>query len=80
MKKLEKYKPLGVIASCVSIEHLENIIKDIKKIKLPFGFKINAFQHIPAGWKPDANNPKVQSMCTKVNRDTSNFFFFKKAE
>jgi homocysteine S-methyltransferase len=60
MKKLEKYKPLGVIASCVSIEHLENIIKDIKKIKLPFGFKINAFQHIPAGWKPDANNPKVQ--------------------
>jgi len=60
MKKLEKYKPLGVITSCVSIEHLENIIKDIKKIKLPFGFKINAFQHIPAGWKPDANNPKVQ--------------------
>ena len=60
MKKLEKYKPLGVIASCVSIEHLENIIKDIKKIKVPFGFKINAFQHIPAGWKPDANNPKVQ--------------------
>ena len=60
IKKLEKYKPLGIIASCVSIEHLENIIKDIKKIKVPFGFKINAFQHIPAGWKPDANNPKVQ--------------------
>ena len=31
-----------------------------KKINVPFGFKINAFQHIPAGWKPDANNPKVQ--------------------
>jgi|TARA_B110000259_G_scaffold170938_1_gene202087 homocysteine S-methyltransferase len=59
VKKLEKYKPLGVIASCVSTEHLEIIIKDIKKIKIPFGFKINAFQYIPPGWKPDSNNPKV---------------------
>jgi homocysteine S-methyltransferase len=60
VKKLEKYKPLGIITSCVSVDHLEIIIKDIKKIKVPFGFKINAFQHIPAGWKPDSNNPKVQ--------------------
>ena len=60
VKKLEKYKPIGVIAACVSVEHLEAIIKDIKKTKIPFGFKINAFQHIPAGWKPDSNNPKVQ--------------------
>ena len=81
VKKLEKYKPLGVITSCVSIEHLETIIKNIKKIKIPFGFKINAFQHIPAGWKPDANNPKVQlgkridltpqkflKICNKLNK------------
>ena len=60
VKKLEKYKLLGVITSCVSIEHLETVIKDVKKIKIPFGFKINVFQHIPAGWKPDSNNPKVQ--------------------
>ena len=60
IKKLEKYKPLGVLASCVSTEHLLIIMKDIKKIKVPFGFKINAFEHIPAGWKPDSNNPKVQ--------------------
>ena len=60
IKKLEKYKPLGVLASCVSTEHLSIIMKDIKKIKVPFGFKINAFEHIPAGWKPDSNNPKVQ--------------------
>jgi homocysteine S-methyltransferase len=59
-KRLEKFNPLGIIASCVSIENLNQIIKDIKKIKVPFGFKINAFEHIPAGWKPDANNPKVQ--------------------
>ena len=60
VKKLEKYKPLGILASCVSTEDLSIIMKDIKKIKTPFGFKINAFQHIPAGWKPDSNNPKVQ--------------------
>jgi homocysteine S-methyltransferase len=60
VKKLEKFNPLGVIASCVSIENLNQITKDIKKIKIPFGFKLNAFEHIPAGWKPDANNPKVQ--------------------
>ena len=60
VKKLEKFNPLGIIASCVSVENLDQITKDIKKIKVPFGFKINAFEHIPAGWKPDANNPKVQ--------------------
>ena len=60
VKKLEKYKPLGILASCVSVEDLLVIMKDIKKIKIPFGFKINAFEHIPAGWKPDSNNPKVQ--------------------
>ena len=60
VKKLEKYNPIGILASCVSIENLNQITKDIKKIKVPFGFKINAFEHIPAGWKPDANNPKVQ--------------------
>ena len=60
VKKLEKYNPIGILASCVSIENLDQITKDIKKIKVPFGFKINAFEHIPAGWKPDANNPKVQ--------------------
>jgi homocysteine S-methyltransferase len=60
VKKLEKYKPLGILASCVSTEDLSEVMKDIKKIKVPFGFKINAFEHIPAGWKPDANNPKVQ--------------------
>ena len=60
VKKLEKYKPLGILASCVSTEDLSVVMKNIKKINVPFGFKINAFEHIPAGWKPDSNNPKVQ--------------------
>ena len=48
------------MASCVSFEDLNEVIKDAKKLKVPFGFKINAFEHIPPGWKPDSNNPKVQ--------------------
>ncbi len=59
-KKVQKYKPIGIIASCVSVEDLNGIMKDAKKLKVPFGFKINAFEHIPPGWKPDSNNPKVQ--------------------
>ena len=85
VKKLEKYKPLGILASCVSTEDLSAIMKDIKKIKVPFGFKINAFEHIPAGWKPDSNNPKVHlgkrndltpykfaNMCRKFNKMGAN--------
>ena len=60
IKKVEKYKPIGVILSCVSIEDVAEVFNDLKKIKCPYGFKINAFEHIPAGWKPDSNNPKVQ--------------------
>ena len=57
---MEKYKPIGIIVSCVSIEDVSFVIKGLKKLKTPYGFKINAFEHIPAGWKPDSNNPKVQ--------------------
>ena len=60
IKKIERYKPIGIILSCVSIEDVAEVFKDLKKIKCPYGFKINAFEHIPAGWKPDSNNPKVQ--------------------
>ena len=59
-KKIEKFKPIGIIASCISVEDLNKVMKDAKKLKTPFGFKINAFEHIPPGWKPDSNNPKVQ--------------------
>jgi homocysteine S-methyltransferase len=60
VNKIEKYNPIGIIVSCVSIEDVSKVMKDLKKIKTPYGFKINAFEHIPAGWKPDSNNPKVQ--------------------
>ena len=60
VKKLEKYNPLGVMVSCVSSKDVSVVMKDVKKIHIPFGFKINAFNHIPVGWKPDATNPNLQ--------------------
>ena len=60
IKKLKKYKPLGFVASCVSVEDANKVMKKVKKINYPLGFKINAFRHIPIGWKPDANNPNLQ--------------------
>ena len=72
VKKLEPYNPLGIIVSCVSPENLNYIKKDIKKMTVPFGFKINAFQHIPPGWKPDSNNPKVQ-LGTRKDLDPKKF-------
>ena len=85
VKKLEKFKPLGIITSCVSVEHLDFIMKKLKKPNVPFGFKINAFEHIPPGWKPDSNNPKVQlgkrndlspkkflEICTRFNKMGAN--------
>ncbi len=60
IKKLEKYRPLGFVASCVSVEDVSKIIKNVKKTNYPLGFKINAFKHIPVGWKPDAANPNLQ--------------------
>ena len=85
LNKIKKFKPIGVIVSCVSIEDVEEAIKDFKKIKIPFGFKINAFEHIPAGWKPDSNNPKAQlgkrsdltpskfaKVCLKFNKKGAN--------
>ena len=85
LNKIKKFKPIGVIVSCVSIEDVEEAIKDFKKIKIPFGFKINAFEYIPAGWKPDSNNPKAQlgkrsdltpskfaKVCLKFNKKGAN--------
>ena len=37
----------------------EFIEKDISKLPLPYGFKFNAFEQIPEGWKPDGNNTSL---------------------
>ena len=46
-------------------------------MKVPFGFKINAFEHIPAGWKPDSNNPNVK-LGKRKDLTPANFYLITK--
>ena len=45
-KKVQKYKPIGIMASCVSFEDLNEVMKDAKKLKVPFGFKTVSYTHL----------------------------------
>ena len=47
---VKKYKDenwLGIIAACVAPESYEIIIKELKNLEIPYGFKLNAFKNIP---------------------------------
>ena len=59
IEKIKKFEPLAVTGSCVAYEDVISAIDDFKGCDLPFGFKVNAFKEIPAGWKPDASNPNI---------------------
>tara|TARA_Y100001958_G_C21203251_1_gene529613 strand:- start:618 stop:1526 length:909 start_codon:yes stop_codon:yes gene_type:complete len=43
MKNIKDEKILGIILSCISPENYEINLKEIKKLGIPFGFKLNAF-------------------------------------
>jgi homocysteine S-methyltransferase len=43
ISKIEHKKLLGLILSCVSPENYEENINEIKKLGIPFGFKLNGF-------------------------------------
>jgi len=60
VKKTFKTKSIGCCSCMCIFRTLEASCKKNFKDKNTFGFKINAFQHIPAGWKPDSNNPNVK--------------------
>jgi len=41
---------LGIIMACVSPKAYESVSNDLKKINIPYGFKLNAFKKIPVGY------------------------------
>ena len=47
VKKYKEVKLLGIIAACVHPESYEIIIKELKNLDIPYGFKLNAFKNIP---------------------------------
>ena len=66
----KKYKDenwLGIIAACVHPESYEIIIKELKDLDIPYGFKLNAFKNIPdnygvsspSTWGKNGNPTKI---------------------
>jgi len=67
---VNKYKEenwLGIIAACVHPESYEIIVKELKNLDIPYGFKLNAFKNIPddygvfssSFWGKDGNPTKI---------------------
>jgi len=67
---VKKYKDenwLGIIAACVAPESYEVIIKELKNLDIPYGFKLNAFKNIPdnygvlssSAWGKNGNPTKI---------------------
>ena len=50
VKKYKNKNWLGVIMACVSPKAYEAVSKDLQKLDIPYGFKINAFKKIPEGY------------------------------
>jgi len=47
VKKYKEENWLGIIAACAHPESYEIIIKELKNLDIPYGFKLNAFKNIP---------------------------------
>ena len=50
VKKYKNNNWLGIITACVSPGAYELVINDLKKLEMPYGFKLNAFKKIPEGY------------------------------
>ena len=75
VKKYKNNNWLGIITACVSPMAYELAINDLKKLEMPYGFKLNAFKKIPEGYTVaskdqwgDAGNPNtVLGVNTELN-------------
>jgi len=80
VKKYKNNNWLGIITACVSPKAYELVINDLKKLEMPYGFKLNAFKEIPEGYTVaskdqwgDAGNPNT---VLGVNTDLNESMFY----
>jgi len=84
VKKYKEENWLGIIAACVHPESYEIIIKELKNLDIPYGFKLNAFKNIPDDygvhsssiWGKDGNPTKILGSREDINE--SKFYEFVK--
>ena len=50
VKNYKNKKWLGIIMACISPKAYGTVANDLKKIDIPYGFKLNAFKKIPVGY------------------------------
>jgi len=77
VKKYKEENWLGIIAACVHPESYKIIIKELKNLDIPYGFKLNAFKNIPddygvrspSTWGKDGNPTKILGSRTDINEN-----------
>jgi len=80
---VEKFKNknwLGVVMACISPKAYDSVLKDLKELDIPYGFKLNAFQHIPEGYtvasKDQWGNAGNPTTVLGVNTDLNESKFY----
>jgi len=84
VKKYKEENWLGIIAACVHPESYEIIVKELKNLDMPYGFKLNAFKNIPddygvlssSVWGKGGNPTKILGSREDINE--SKFYEFVK--
>jgi len=80
---VEKFKNknwLGVVMACISPKAYDSVLKDLKQLDIPYGFKLNAFEHIPEGYtvasKDQWGNAGNPTTVLGVNTDLNESKFY----
>ena len=80
VKKYKNKNWLGVIMACVSPKAYEAVLKDLKQLNMPYGFKLNAFKNIPEGYtvasKDQWGNAGNPTTVLGVNTDLNESKFY----
>ena len=84
---VKKYKDnnwLGIIMACISPTAYEAVLKDLKQLDIPYGFKLNAFNKIPEGYtvasKDQWGNAGNPNTVLGVNTDLNESKFYECAK
>ncbi|MDC0163636.1 homocysteine S-methyltransferase family protein [Candidatus Pelagibacter sp.] len=84
---VKKYKDdnwLGIIMACISPTAYEVVLKDLKQLDIPYGFKLNAFNKIPEGYtvasKDQWGNAGNPNTVLGVNTDLNESKFYEYAK
>ena len=84
VKKYKNDNWLGIIMACISPTAYEAVLKDLKQLDIPYGFKLNAFNKIPEGYtvasKDQWGNAGNPNTVLGVNTDLNESKFYECAK